>query len=197
MKRLRPVVAVVVLLTAGCGLSGHSRPHQQVGAAAGTIRAAFNADVDKARVVALVSPTCGTCLNAATEMQRDVFSQYPSNNLAGFVVWVPKKGAHERNVSQATRTITDPRTFNYWDGDSDLVHAYAQVLHLDQDAWDIYLIYPPGPRWTTAAPPAPTYWMQQLSHTAQGPGGTGEWLDAATFARHVSAALNRASANTS
>ena len=59
--------------------------------------------------LALVSPTCGTCLLGATVVQHDVFAKISGARLRGFIVWVPKLGAQQHNVAEATRIIPDPR----------------------------------------------------------------------------------------
>jgi hypothetical protein len=188
MRRLLVLLTLAALTTAGCGLPGHSRSHQQAGARAATLRAAFNASAADTRVLALVSPTCGTCLLGATVLQHDVFAKISSAQLRGFIVWVPKLGAQQHNVAGATPTVPDPRATHYWDGAGYLVHAYPAVLGLDTDAWDVYLLYPPGVRWTGSAPPRPAYWMQQLTHASE-PDDTGAWLNGRTFAAHVRATL--------
>ena len=187
-RRLLILITLAALIAAGCGIPGHSRSHQQTGAGAASLRAAFNASAADTRVLALVSPTCGTCLLGASTMEKDVFARISSTRLRGFIVWVPKLGAHQNDVAAATPTVPDPRATHYWDGSGYLVHAYPAVLGLgEQDAWDIYLIYPPGVQWTGAAPPRPSYWMQQLTHASE-PGGGG-WLNGRIFAQHVRAAL--------
>jgi hypothetical protein len=187
-RRLLVLLTLAALTVAGCGLPGHSRSHQQIGTDAASLRAAFNASAADTRVLALVSPTCGTCLLGATTMENDVFAKISSTRLRGFIVWVPKLGAHQHDVAGATPTVPDLRATHYWDGTSYLVHAYPAVLGLDADAWDVYLIYPPGVQWTGTAPPKPSYWMQQLTHASE-PDGDGAWLNGRTFAQHVRTAL--------
>src|SRR6266511_211518 len=94
------------------------------------------------------------------------------------------RNAGETNVDQATHTVADPRASHYWDTDGYLVHAYDQTLHLGEDAWDVYLIYPPGVRWDGPQPPAPAYWMTQLSGT------DAPYLDKAVFAQHTRTLLD-------
>jgi hypothetical protein len=187
-RRLLVLLTLAALIVAGCGIPGHSRSHQQIGAGAARLRAAFNAATADTRVLALVSPTCGTCLLGATTMEKDVFATISSTRLRGFIVWVPKLGAHQNDVAAATPTVPDPRAAHYWDGSGYLVHTYPAVLGLGEDAWDVYLIYPPGVQWTGTAPPRPSYWMQQLTHASE-PGGGAAWLNGRTFAQHVRTAL--------
>ena len=184
---LGPALAAI-LLTVACGISGATRPHTDLGTDAAALRQAFNADVGEVRVVALVSPICGTCLRGATEMQSHVFAPISSDRLRGFVVWVPKLDGQERDVPEATHTVSDPRATHYWDGHAVLVHDYDAVLKLGTDAWDVYLIYPPGVRWDGPTPPAPTFWMHQLG-SRRDPGVDGPYLDPDVFADHVRALI--------
>jgi hypothetical protein len=55
MKRF--ALAAVVLVALACQLKGPKRPYEQVGKAAETLQAAFNADAGRVRVVLLVEPT--------------------------------------------------------------------------------------------------------------------------------------------
>ena len=53
------------------------------------------------------------------------------------------------------------RVRHYWDGENFLAKAYSPVLGLDQDAWDVYLLYDKDAEWKDA-PPKPIYWQEQL-----------------------------------
>jgi hypothetical protein len=94
----------------------------------------------------------------------------------------------ERDVPRATREMPDARAAHYWDGDSLLVKGYRETLGLDEDAWDIFLIYGPDARWEGDRPPAPDYWMHQLG-SARSPRVQGPYLDADTFLRELRARL--------
>jgi hypothetical protein len=131
-----------------------------------------------------VSPTCGACLRGASDIQEQVFDQIDDRRLTGFVVWVPKLGAREANVPEVTRTVSDWRPSHYWDGHGFLVRGYDQVLGLETDAWDVYLIYPPGLRWDSRLPPVPAFWMHQLGSRAD-PQVPGPLLDPEVVAQHV------------
>ena len=48
---------VLLLIVAGCQPGGEDRPHVTLGNDAEALRAAFNADYGKVRVVMLVAPT--------------------------------------------------------------------------------------------------------------------------------------------
>jgi hypothetical protein len=187
-RQLNLAVLTTVLVLAACGISGPTRPHTNLGTDAAALREAFNTDAGKVRVVALVSPTCGTCLRGASDVQAHVFAHVSSDRLAGFVVWVPKLDGREKNVPEATHTVSDARVTHFWDGQAVLVHGYGTVLKLGADAWDVYLIYPPGVRWDGTLPPAPAFWMHQLGSKSD-PGVDGPYLDTKVFADHVRALI--------
>lgn len=57
MRSRNRIAALVVAGLLGCQPSGPDRPHMALGPDLRLLRAAFNADSDKVRVVILASPT--------------------------------------------------------------------------------------------------------------------------------------------
>jgi hypothetical protein len=158
------IIAVTALLLSemACAPSGTVQPFQVVGTTMETVRAAFNKDVGKVRVVMLVSPTCGMCLNGAAEVSQQVARIDGGKKVPLYAVWVPRLGGQEKDVSAATRVVADPLTREYWDGNDLLGVAYRQVLGWkDDNAWDVYMLYGPKARWTGDLPPAPDFYMHQ------------------------------------
>ena len=49
-------------------------------------------------------------------METGVLAQIADPRLRAYVVWVPKVGAQESNVPEATRLVPDRRARHYWDG---------------------------------------------------------------------------------
>ena len=89
-------------------------------------------------------------------------AEQPNPRLRTYVVWVPKRGAEEKDVGVATRLVPDTSAMQYWDGSGVTMHVYDKVLGLGQDAWDVYFLYGPSARWDRELPPKPDYWMHQL-----------------------------------
>jgi len=106
-------------------------------------------------------------------------------------VWVPKRAAREDDVPVATRFVSDTRATHYWDSAGVLVGAYRRVLGLDEDAWDVYMLYGPDARWDGVLPPAPEFWMHQLGSPPRS-GVKAPYLDAEIFAAHSDTLLRRA-----
>jgi hypothetical protein len=104
--------------------------------------------------------------------------------LVAYVVWVPKLYGQESDVPTATKFVPDPRATHFWDGSAVLVHGYDTVLGIDQDAWDVYMIYGPTARWDGPQAPHPDFWMTKL-RTDKAPR-----FDATVFAGQANMALS-------
>ncbi len=64
-------------------------------------------------------------------------------------------------VGRATKSFDEPRVTHYWDGENALSKAFAPVLGIDQEAWDVYMLYDKGAEWGET-PSKPVYWQEQL-----------------------------------
>ena len=127
------------------------------------LRMEFNRASDRVRVVALLSPTCGICQKGQRVMQS-VFSKHANDaRLQGFVVWLPilPSDSDESAGSQAA-SFVDDRLLQRWDSARAAGNLLSKTLGLRGSAWDVYLLYAPGVKWTAEQPPAPTFWMHQL-----------------------------------
>lgn len=156
-----PTIILLLCIT-GCTRLGSERSYAVVGDTAATVRAAFNADTGKVRVVMVVSPTCGLCLEGASQVSQQVAGVDQGKTVALYVVWVPRRGGQEKDVPNATRVIADGSAHEFWDGNDLLGVAYRQVLGWkDDNAWDVYMLYGPKARWTGDLPPSPDFYMHQ------------------------------------
>jgi hypothetical protein len=72
-------------------------------------------------------------------------------------------------VAEAARLIADPRAVHFWDGNDLMGEAYRTILRTPARAWDVYLLFSPGTRWPDGPPPAPVFWMHQLSKVSHAP----------------------------
>jgi hypothetical protein len=79
-----------------------------------------------------------------------------------YAVWEPMLPSDARfTVGRATKRLADSRVNHFWDADGVLAKAFAPVLSIDGDAWDVYLVYDRNAEWTDT-PPKPAYWQEQL-----------------------------------
>lgn len=115
-----------------------------------------------------------------SEIQENVLAREADPDLRVYLAWVPMFRGMERDVPRAMGEMPDPRAAHYWDGDSLLVKGYRQTLGMQEDAWDIFLIYGPDAAWEGDAPPAPQFWMHQLGRPGA-PRVGAPYLDADTF----------------
>ena len=75
------------------------------------LRADFNANVGKVRMLYIVGPTCGICLRGMSDLQEAVYSKKGDDpRLVTFVIHVPTLGAREANVAPASRLISNRHT---------------------------------------------------------------------------------------
>lgn len=68
----------------------------------------------------------------------------------------------EPSARLATRLFSDSRVRQFWTPDLALGEEFQSPIALSSEpAWDVYLLYKPGPRWDTR-PPRPHDFMHQL-----------------------------------
>lgn len=93
------------------------------------------------------------------------------------MVWLPVMPADSyQSAQQAQRIFSDARVQSWWDHRLALGRGYHKTLALAADcdlAWDVYLLYRPSSKRFRYAldsdgkkgwiPPAPDFWMHQLS----------------------------------
>ncbi len=101
-----------------------------------------------------------------TVVRDEVLAQISDPRLRVYVVWLPVlRSDGPEALPRATALLAgDSRVIQYWDPSSEIGRRFAPVLQLPppMTAWDAYLLYPPQTRWESS-PPAPAFWMHQLS----------------------------------
>lgn len=136
---------------------GYSRDMQE-------LHERFNQDKGKVRLLLLLSPTCPECLRGASEIQSKVLEKIKDSDVRVYAVYLPiLKPDEEGRIPIAMKRLSDKRINFYWDSKGELAQSYSRILPLGhQPAWDIYLLFNRDEEWKTD-PPAPDYWMHQLS----------------------------------
>jgi hypothetical protein len=81
--------------------------------------------------------------------------------------------------------VTDARVRHYWDPQEVLGKSYQRTLPTPGTAWDVYLVFRRGVQWAQDTPPAPDFWMHQLSGVTNAPR-----LDPAVLREHVERLLH-------
>jgi len=129
------------------------------------LRADFNANVGKVRMLYIVGPTCGICLRGMSDLQEAVYSKKGDDpRMVTFVIHVPTLGAHEANVGPASRLTSNRHTTQYWEETGITGRVMQQVMGVDKYVWDFWTIYGPKAVWSDERlPPLPDFWQHQLN----------------------------------
>lgn len=128
------------------------------------LRADFNANKGKIRLLFLVGDTCGICLRGMADLNDAFIARAQEDDrLVTLVVHVPTLGAQEKHVPAAIPLLEGPRVFHYWDGVGKSGVHFGETLATDGIyAWDVWMAYGPQAEWAETVPPAPEFWMHQL-----------------------------------
>lgn len=123
-------------------------------------RKAFNDAQDQPRMVIVVSPTCGHCLQLVSDVQ-EVLNRQPKSRLRVFVLWEPyMRGDTKTSAQRAASFLADARAAHYWDLWRYGARVFSAQLGIPAlEAWDMLTFYKPMLIWKESPPP-PTFWMQ-------------------------------------
>jgi len=137
-------------------------PGDEYAADIGALKAQFNADKGKVRLVVLLSPTCDLCISGASQIQR-VLDELQGQEIKVYSAWVPILASDAQNtVESAANNLSDRRVTHYWDREAELVSNFVPVLGLGKrPAWDVYMCYNRDAEWIDS-PPKPDFWQEQL-----------------------------------
>lgn len=105
------------------------------------------------------------CLRGVTLLQREWLERSEADDVAVYVVWVPRLGAGPHHVPGAMALMPDSRAIHFWDGDEVLGRRYRGDL-VDRPVgplWDVYFLYGPEAEWDDGLPRPLELWMQQLT----------------------------------
>ena len=126
------------------------------------LKADFNREAAKMRVIISIAPTCPYCLKGATEIER-ILRRRPDHQVVLFNVWQPILATDwGKPGTGALRRLADARVRQFWDAE----HLVARVLELSSAGrelqpsccfergvwWDFIAVYPPGPQWGDVLP---------------------------------------------
>lgn len=124
------------------------------------LKTLFNQEQGKVRVVMVLSPACGNCRMAARMVERHLLEQVHDPGLSVYLVW-EKIGPVDTQemAAEASALLADPRIHYFWSPEHFTSNAFHAAVGAQKTlAWDIFLVFGKGKRWTDA-PPAPDTFM--------------------------------------
>lgn len=124
------------------------------------LKTLFNEDSGKVRIVMVLSPGCGNCKMAARMIERHLLEQVNDPALSVYVVWERIGPADTQELAAgASALLADPRIQAFWSTEHFTSTAFHDAVGARRTlAWDIFLVFGKGKRWTDA-PPTPDRFM--------------------------------------
>jgi len=114
------------------------------------LRRDFENHAGKARLVAVVSPSCGKCLDGVDALHASFLPRVKSEDLLVMIVWASlmPTDVTPKIVTLAER-YADPRLIHYWDDSGRIARAFAAALGLapGQSVNNVFLLYGPDDTW--------------------------------------------------
>ncbi len=134
----------------------------------GQLRTLFDQDAGTPRVIAVLSPTCITCLRGANWLQEEL-SQRPDADVHVYAIWLPVLPSDDR-VEWDNRILVDPRVTHLWDEEQLIGRWFADRGYGDLPVqWDALFMYGPQARWETSDEPSNlvTWHRPIIAHAAE------------------------------
>ena len=138
----------------------------QVLASLDQLKGAFNKQTGKVRFVAILSSTCGWCLQGAQAVQKTVIEKMSDKDISVIIVWTNMlKSDDKESAYYAASMFKDPAIVQFFDADNKFGDMVARKLNpKGQKAWDIYMFYDNDVEWTGDIP-RPFEYAHQLSES--------------------------------
>lgn len=130
------------------------------------LKSAFNKQSNNVRFVAILSSTCGWCLQGAQSVQKAVIEQMAEKNISVIIVWTNMlKTDDKENAYKAASLFQNPSVVQYFDAENQFGDMVARRLNpKGEKAWDIYMFYDKDVEWASSMP-RPFEYAHQLSAT--------------------------------
>ena len=153
---LLPAMGLLVLLGGGSGCGGSDEAkwdrsgYQTVDLALQPLRQDFESYFGQIRIVAVVSPSCGDCLDNCESVYTTVLPWAEENDAEIFVIWGSVMPSDtEIGCADRIQPLRSPRIHHYWDNSGRATRAFGRMLGLPSngDAYDIFLAYGQTATW--------------------------------------------------
>lgn len=130
------------------------------------LKSSFNKQNGKVKFVAILSSTCGWCLQGAQAVQQTVIEQMAKKDISVIIVWTNMLKADDKdNAFRAASMFKDPSIVQYFDAENKFGDIVAQRLNpKGEKAWDIYMFFDKEDQWSNSMP-RPFEYAHQLSES--------------------------------
>jgi mercuric ion transport protein len=130
------------------------------------LKDAFNKQTGKVKFVAILSSTCGWCLQGAQAVQQTVIEQMSNKDISVIIVWTNMlKSDDKDNAFKAASMFQDTSVVQYFDAENKFGDIVARRLNpKGMKAWDIYMFFDKEDQWTGSMP-RPFEYAHQLSES--------------------------------
>lgn len=152
------LIAAAAVLTlggvGGCGDQGKSRAggdgYEKLDLALQPLRRDFESYFGQIRVVVVVAPTCGACIETTERIEAAVRPWAEANDAEIFVVWGSVTPTDtEIRCAERVKGMSSPRYHHYFDESGRSTRAFGRMLGLanNRDAYDVVFAYGPEATW--------------------------------------------------
>jgi len=136
------------------------------------IQKAFNQEKGKTKFVAILSPTCGWCLQGAESVQNTIIQKMNYKDIGVIIIWTNMIATDEQNSAyHAASLFKSPNVIQFFDSKNKFGDVVAKKLNPQgKKAWDIYMFFDKDVQWNNEFP-RPFDYAHQLSPAAN------PWVD--------------------
>lgn len=122
--------------------------YSRIDAALQPLREHFEASFGRPRLVAVVAPTCGNCVQNALAIAEGLLPSLQRDDLEVFFVWssILVTDVEPRAVRRIEE-FSHPAITHYWDEHGRVARAFSQTLQVENQAYDCYFLYGPDATW--------------------------------------------------
>lgn len=128
------------------------------------IQKTFNRQTGKTKFVAILSSTCGWCLQGAESVQKAIIEKMKDKDLSVIIIWTNMLKTDDQNSAyKAASLFKDPSIVQFFESENKFGDIVAQRLNPQgKKAWDIYMFFDKDTKWSKDFP-RPFDYVHQLS----------------------------------
>jgi hypothetical protein len=156
VPRLLPAFVVALMaLALGCGGAkqerhGGDEVYAALDKAFQPLRRDFEDGDGKVRLVGIVQPTCGDCIDMTEAIDARLLPAIPDEDFEVYLVWVCAMPADvELRAKELSEKYANPRIRHYWDGSGRISRAFGKHVGLPDGthAYAIFYLYGRSDTW--------------------------------------------------